>query len=168
MLSSGNTDTLTIVKDDEAEKIIFTAASGSSGGDKTYHGTENGGIAVDNVNNTITISANYLSSDALNGYTTSAQVSSIVEGYGYQDAAQVSAIASAYAGSATGDVTSAQVSAIVEGYGYQTAAQVSAIASGYDTTYTAGTGLKLDGTEFSLTATIPSNSDISGIASSVT
>jgi hypothetical protein len=68
----------------------------------------------------------------------------------------------------TSYTTSAQVSSIVEGYGYQTAAQVSAIASGYDTTYTAGTGLKLDGTEFSLTATIPTNADISGIASSVT
>lgn len=43
----------------------------------------------------------------------------------YTTSAQVSAIASAYAGSATGDVTSAQVSAIVEGYNYITGITVS-------------------------------------------
>ena len=70
MLSSGDTDTLTITKDDQNEKIVFTAAGGGGGGDKTYHGTADGGIAVDNVNDTITISANFLSANALEGYAT--------------------------------------------------------------------------------------------------
>ena len=60
---------------------------------------------------------------------------------------KVSAIEANYA-------TSAQVSSIVEGYGYITGIENNALLSDIPT-YTAGEGLKLEGTEFSLTATIP-------------
>lgn len=72
MLSSGDTDTLTITKDDQNEKIVFTAAGGGGGGDKTYHG--DGGIEVNNVTDTISISANFLSANALEGYATQSWV----------------------------------------------------------------------------------------------
>lgn len=62
MLSSGNTNTLTITKDDEAEKIVFTATGGGSG-DKTYTGAS--GIIVDNINDVIGISATIPSVDGL-------------------------------------------------------------------------------------------------------
>lgn len=149
MLSSGDPDTLTITKDTTNEKIVLTAAGGGGGGDKTYHG-ENG-IAVDNVNDTISISANFLSANALEGYatqswvgqqgfaltsqlptdyTTSAQVSSIIEGYDFATKTEIPTTvaeltdASNYALKSelpSDYTTSAQVSSIVEGYNYITA-----------------------------------------------
>ena len=59
----------------------------------------------------------------------------------YTTSAQVSAIASAYAGSATGDVTSAQVSAIVEGYNYLTGITVSYNDEEWTEHTLSGTGL---------------------------
>ena len=67
----------------------------------------------------IPLSTSQLTNDS--GYTTSANVSAIVESYNYATTSQLP----------TDYTTSAQVSSIVEGYGYQNAAQVSAIASGY-------------------------------------
>ena len=174
MLSSGDTDTLTITKDTTNQKIVLTAAGGGGGGDKTYHG-ENG-IAVDNVNDTISISANFLSANALEGYatqswvgeqgfaltsqlptdyTTSAQVSSIVEGYDFATKAEIPTTvaeltdASDYALKSelpSDYTTSAQVSSIVEGYNYITG-------------YTTGTGIDITNNVISLTADIPTNTN---------
>lgn len=169
MLSSGDTDTLVISKDDQNEKIVFTAAGGGGGGGtQLYHGTAIGGIDVNNVDYTISISANYLSANALEGYAEQSWVeehflSSIPDTYALKTDiptdAEITGLAKDYVDSLNISTTYATKNELsskantADLTAYQLKSQV--------VTYTAGNGLKLQNNEFSLTATIPS---IEGLA----
>ena len=148
----------TVLSGDGTTVQIVDNVISAIGGGTTY----TAGTGIDITNDVISVSAEWLTSQITNTVTSSyisglgfALTSDIPSIEGLISASQASAIASAVTtGYLTGYTTSAQVSSIVEGYGYITGIANNALLSDIKT-YTAGEGLKLEGTEFSLTASIP-------------
>ena len=90
-------------------------------------------------------------------------VSAVVTGYGYETAANVATLCTALSTAITGKADSSAISTYVAGTNVSiTSSDINQyIISATDTTYSAGSGLELDGTTFKLTAAIPS---IEGLA----
>ena len=137
----------------DAEGIItLSAATGGGGGGTEY----SAGTGIDITSNTISVDGDWLT-----GEITTQVTSTYVGNLGFATSGQAETIATNVLTAASGNIVNTASGAItseyIEGLGFVKT----------DTTYTAGTGLELDGTEFKLTAEIPSNNDISGIASAV-